>query len=161
MKGMTWICHCDVSFPYSELIKFWPAEYFACWCMLTTFRTWDFSLLIFPLFAPFWLSEPCKIGGLWVFYWEFVKGMTWNSACNGAQKPMCHRQRAHFEYCQRRWCCSAFVLDFAATPVSKYMGSWKHIMGFIRLCEFGEVLVANEMPRRIDELWQKAIIRKA
>ena len=52
--------HADVSWPPSELIKFW---------------SWSVD---FPFFASFWLSETGQIWGLWQFSPECMGGI----ACN-------------------------------------------------------------------------------
>ena len=56
----------------------------ACWCILTTFRTYsDFGhgLLIFLILSSFWLCETGQIGGFWGFSSECMGGMAWNLTC--------------------------------------------------------------------------------
>ena len=55
--------HADVSWPPSELIKFW---------------SWSVN---FPFLASFWLSETGQIWGLWQFSSECMGGMACNLTC--------------------------------------------------------------------------------
>ena len=56
---------------------------FACWFILTTFRTYEFMASLrwfFKILALFWLSETGQIWGFRAFRGESMEGMAWNFA---------------------------------------------------------------------------------